>query len=141
MTKDVFAKQSPRRWYPEAEQQLYALFMARRKRKLEVSTLWVTVMYRKLLRDIYPGNPKAVAFTRPTDGRSGGPTATTCRSDTGATSRTNLSRSVCRRSSDSSEGFASSCRSQRVARGTWFQSRKLGCGQSSHEIRSMAGFS
>ena len=62
VTKDLFAKQSPRRWFPEAEQQLYDLFMARRKRKLNVSTLWVTVTYRKLLRDIYPDNPKAVAF-------------------------------------------------------------------------------
>ena len=141
VTKELFAKQSPRRWFPEAEQQLYDLFMARRKRKLNVSTLWVTVTYRKLLRDIYPDNPKAVAFHPPTDGCSRGPTATTCRSDAGATSRTNLSRSVCRRSGDSSKGFTSSCRSQRVARGTWFQTRKLGCGQSSHEIRSMGGFS
>ena len=62
MTKDLFAKKSPRRWFPEAEQQLYELFMARRKRKLKVSTLWVTVTYRKLLRDMYPDNPKAVAF-------------------------------------------------------------------------------
>ena len=36
--------------------------MARRKRKLKVSTLWVTVSYRKLLRDMYSDNPKAVAF-------------------------------------------------------------------------------
>ena len=62
MTKDLFAKQSPRRWLPEAEQQLYELFVARRKRKLKVSTLWVTVTYRKLLRDMYPHNPKEVAF-------------------------------------------------------------------------------
>ena len=62
VTKDLFAKQSPRRWFPEAEQQLYELFMARRKRKLNVSMLCVTVTYRKLLRDIYPDNPKAVAF-------------------------------------------------------------------------------
>ena len=62
VTKDLFAKQSPRRWFPEAEQQLYKLFMARRKRKPNVSTLWVTVSYRKLLRDMYPDNPKAVAF-------------------------------------------------------------------------------
>ena len=60
--KDLFAKQSPRRWFPEAEQQLYELFMARRKRKLKVSTLWVTVTYRTLLRDMYPDNPKEVAF-------------------------------------------------------------------------------
>ena len=62
VTKDLFAKQSPRRWFPEAEQQLYELFMARRKRKLNVSTLWVTVTYRKLLRDMYPDNQKEVAF-------------------------------------------------------------------------------
>ena len=62
MRKDLFAKQSPRRGFPEAEQQLYELFMARRKRKLKVSTLWVTVTYRTLLRDMYPDNPKAVAF-------------------------------------------------------------------------------
>ena len=62
VTKELFAKQSPRQWFPEAEQQLYDLFMARRKRKLKVSTLWVTVTYRKLLRDIYPDNPKAGAF-------------------------------------------------------------------------------
>ena len=36
--------------------------MARQKRKLNVSTLWVTVTYRKLLRDMYPENPKVVAF-------------------------------------------------------------------------------
>ena len=62
VTKDLFAKQSPRRWFPEAEQQLYDLFMARRKRKLNISTLWITVTYRKLLGDIYSDNPKAVAF-------------------------------------------------------------------------------
>ena len=62
VAKDLFAKQSTRRWFPEAEQQLYELFMARRKRKLKVSMLWVTVTYRTLLRDIYPDNPKAVAF-------------------------------------------------------------------------------
>ena len=62
VTKELFAKQSPRRWFPEAEQQLYDLFMARRKKKLKVSTLWVTVTYRKRLRDIYPDNPKAGAF-------------------------------------------------------------------------------
>ena len=62
VTKDLFAKQLPRRWFPEAEQQLYELFLARRKRKLNVSTLWVTVTYRKLLRDMYPHNPKEVAF-------------------------------------------------------------------------------
>ena len=62
VTKDLFAKQSPRRWFPKAEQQLYELFMARRKRKPNISTLWVTVTYRKLLRDMYPDNPKAVAF-------------------------------------------------------------------------------
>ena len=61
-TKDLFAKSSPRRWFSEAEQQLYELFMARQKRKLNVSTLWVTVTYRKLLRDMYSDNPKVVAF-------------------------------------------------------------------------------
>ena len=63
VTKDLFAKQSPRRWFPEVEQQLYDLYMARRKRKLKGFALWVTVTYRKLLRDIYPDNPKAVAFS------------------------------------------------------------------------------
>ena len=65
VTKDLFAKQAPRRWFPEAEQQLYELFMARRKRKLKVSTLWVTVTYRKLLRDMYPDNPNNAVTCRP----------------------------------------------------------------------------
>ena len=46
--KTLLATQEPKRWFPEAESKLYELFLARRK-KLMVSTLWLTVTYRKLL--------------------------------------------------------------------------------------------
>ena len=62
VTKGLFAQQQPRRWFPEAERELYKVLMARRKRKLKMSTLGVMVTYRKLLRDMYPDNPLAVGF-------------------------------------------------------------------------------
>lgn len=56
----LFAEQYPR--CTEAEQELYKLYNARRKRELNVSTLWVTVRYRKLPRDMYLDNARSVAF-------------------------------------------------------------------------------
>lgn len=58
----LFAKQQPRRWFPQAEQNIYNLLMARRKRKLKGSTLWIMVLYRRLLQEIYPDDSKAAAF-------------------------------------------------------------------------------
>ena len=38
------------------------MFLERRKRKLKVSTLWLTVKFRKLVQDMYPGDQQAAAF-------------------------------------------------------------------------------
>ena len=62
MTKTLLATQQPKRWFPEAESKLYELFLARRKKKLKVSTLWLTVTYRKLLQEMYPTDNWAAAF-------------------------------------------------------------------------------
>jgi len=32
------------------------MFLERRKRKLKVSTLWLTVEFRKLVQEMYPGD-------------------------------------------------------------------------------------
>ncbi|CAB1117836.1 unnamed protein product [Ectocarpus sp. CCAP 1310/34] len=60
--KRVLAKQQPKRWFPEAEKRLYKMFVERRKRKLKVSTLCLTITFRKLLREMYPGDQRAAAF-------------------------------------------------------------------------------
>ena len=62
MTKTLLASQQPKRWFPEAENKLYKLFLARRKKKLKVSTLWLMVTYRKLLQEMYPTDNRAAAF-------------------------------------------------------------------------------
>ncbi|CAB1116905.1 unnamed protein product [Ectocarpus sp. CCAP 1310/34] len=49
--KSLLAKQQPKRWFPEAE-----------KRKLKVSTLWLTITVRKLVREMYPGDQRAATF-------------------------------------------------------------------------------
>ena len=54
--------QQPKRWFPEAESKLYELFLTRHKKKLKVSTLWLTVTYRKLLQEMYPTDNRAAAF-------------------------------------------------------------------------------
>ena len=60
--KELLATGHPKRWFPEAGRELYKLFMARRKRRLKVSTLWLTVTYRKLLQKMYPDDARAAAF-------------------------------------------------------------------------------
>ncbi|CAB1103214.1 unnamed protein product [Ectocarpus sp. CCAP 1310/34] len=60
--KSLLAKQQPKRWFPEAEKGLCKMFVERRKRKLKVSTLWLTITFRKLVREIYPGDQRAAAF-------------------------------------------------------------------------------
>ncbi|CAB1107192.1 unnamed protein product [Ectocarpus sp. CCAP 1310/34] len=60
--KSLLAKQQRKRWFPEAEKRLYKMFAERRKRKLKVSTLWLTIMFRKLVREMYPGDQRAAAF-------------------------------------------------------------------------------
>ncbi|CAB1106446.1 unnamed protein product [Ectocarpus sp. CCAP 1310/34] len=60
--KSLLAKQQPKRWFPEAEKRLYKMFVERRKRKLKVSTLWLMIAFRKLGREMYPGDQRAAAF-------------------------------------------------------------------------------
>lgn len=60
--KSLLAKQQPKRWFPEAEKRLYKGFVDRRKRKLKVSTLWLTITFRKLVREMYPGDQRAASF-------------------------------------------------------------------------------
>ncbi|CAB1107559.1 unnamed protein product [Ectocarpus sp. CCAP 1310/34] len=60
--ESLLAKQQPKRWFPEAEKRLYKMFVERRKRKLKVSTLWLTITFRKLVRETYPGDQRAAAF-------------------------------------------------------------------------------
>lgn len=60
--KSLLAKQQPKRWFPEAEKRLYKGFVERRKRKLKVSTLWLTITFRKLVREMYPGDQRAASF-------------------------------------------------------------------------------
>lgn len=62
VTATLLAGQQPKRWFPEAESKLYDLFLARRKKKLKVSTLWLTVRYRKLLKEMYPTDNRATEF-------------------------------------------------------------------------------
>ena len=61
-TKTLLATQQPKRWFPEAESKLYELFLACRKKKLKVSTLWLTATFRKLLQEMYPTDYRAAAF-------------------------------------------------------------------------------
>ncbi|CAB1108959.1 unnamed protein product [Ectocarpus sp. CCAP 1310/34] len=60
--KSLLAKQQPKRWFPEAEKRLYKGFVERRKRKLKVSTLWLTITFRKLVREMNPGDQRAASF-------------------------------------------------------------------------------
>ncbi|CAB1117664.1 unnamed protein product [Ectocarpus sp. CCAP 1310/34] len=60
--KSLLAKQQPKRWFPEAEKRLYKMFVERRKRKSKVSTLWLTITFRRLVREMYPGDQRAAAF-------------------------------------------------------------------------------
>ncbi|CAB1096180.1 unnamed protein product [Ectocarpus sp. CCAP 1310/34] len=46
----------------DAEKRLYKGFVERRKRKLKVSTLWLTITFRKLVREMYPGDQRAASF-------------------------------------------------------------------------------
>ncbi|CAB1106727.1 unnamed protein product [Ectocarpus sp. CCAP 1310/34] len=57
------AKQQPKRWFPEEEKKLYNMFLARRRRKLKVSTLWLTVTFRKLVQENHPEDQRAAAFS------------------------------------------------------------------------------
>ena len=63
VTKTLLATQQPKRWFPEAESKLYEIFLARCKKKLKASTLWLTVTYRKLLREMYPTDNRAAAVS------------------------------------------------------------------------------
>ncbi|CAM9872033.1 unnamed protein product [Ectocarpus sp. 6 AP-2014] len=51
-----------RLWFPDAEKKLYKMLLARRKRKLRVSTRWITVTFKKLIMERYPQDPRAKAF-------------------------------------------------------------------------------
>ncbi|CAB1107407.1 unnamed protein product [Ectocarpus sp. CCAP 1310/34] len=51
-----------RLWFPDAEKKLYKMSLARRKRKLRVSTRWITVTFKKLIMERYPQDPRAKAF-------------------------------------------------------------------------------
>lgn len=62
VTSRLLAGEQPKKWYPEAEAKLYDLFVDRRKKKLKVSTLWLTVRYRKLLKELYPTDDRATRF-------------------------------------------------------------------------------
>eukprot|EP00903_Cladosiphon_okamuranus_P011389 g10732.t1 len=62
VTMTLLAKEQPRRWFPAVEKELYRLFLDRRKRKLKVSTLWLTVTFRKLLEEKHPADNRAAAF-------------------------------------------------------------------------------
>ncbi|CAB1114535.1 unnamed protein product [Ectocarpus sp. CCAP 1310/34] len=53
----------PKRWFPEEEKKLYNMFLARRRRKLKVSTLWLTVTFRKLVQENHPEDQRAAAFS------------------------------------------------------------------------------
>ncbi|CAB1114840.1 unnamed protein product [Ectocarpus sp. CCAP 1310/34] len=61
--KTLLAKQKPKRWFPEEEKKLYNMFLARRRRKLKVSTLWLTVTFRKLVQENHPEDQRAAAFS------------------------------------------------------------------------------
>lgn len=43
-----------RLWFPDTEKELYKMLLARRKRKLRVSTRWITITFKKLIMDKYP---------------------------------------------------------------------------------------
>ncbi|CAB1106733.1 unnamed protein product [Ectocarpus sp. CCAP 1310/34] len=55
--KSLLAKQQP-----EAEKRLYKGFVERRKSNLKVSTLWLTITFRKLVQEMYPGDQRAAYF-------------------------------------------------------------------------------
>ncbi|CBJ33249.1 C2H2 zinc finger protein [Ectocarpus siliculosus] len=61
--KTLLAKQQPKRWFPEEEKKLHNMFLARRRRKLKVSTLWLTVTFRKLVQENHPEDQRAAAFS------------------------------------------------------------------------------
>eukprot|EP00903_Cladosiphon_okamuranus_P012014 g11281.t1 len=52
----------PQRWFPEAEKEMYKMYTARRKKKVRVSTRWLTVTFKKLLAEKYPGDTRAKSF-------------------------------------------------------------------------------
>ncbi|CAM9910425.1 unnamed protein product [Pylaiella littoralis] len=52
----------PKRWFPEAEKALYKMYRERRKKKVRVSTRWLTVTFKKLLAEKYPDDPRAKTF-------------------------------------------------------------------------------
>ncbi|CAB1103677.1 unnamed protein product [Ectocarpus sp. CCAP 1310/34] len=59
--KSLLAKQQPQRSFPGAEKRLYKGFVERRKRKLKLPTLWLTITFRKLVREMYPGDQRAAS--------------------------------------------------------------------------------
>lgn len=52
----------PQRWFPEAEKEMYKMYTARRKKKVRVSTRWLTVTFKKLLVEKYPNDTRAKSF-------------------------------------------------------------------------------
>ncbi|CAB1110332.1 unnamed protein product [Ectocarpus sp. CCAP 1310/34] len=111
--KTLLAKQQPKRWFPEEEKKLYNMFLARRRRKLKVSTLWLTVTFRKLVQENHPEDQNGRGGSaRPSGGHENGQRGISCPNGAGATSRTSLLKSAYQRSSASTGGFASSCKSR-----------------------------
>ena len=59
---DLSRKPRANRWFPDAERKLYSLFQARRKNKQKVSTRWISVTFKKILREDHADDRRSLAF-------------------------------------------------------------------------------
>lgn len=59
VTARLLGKAWRQQWFPDVDKRLYALLVQRRKRGLRLSTLWIGVTCRRLLKGIHPDDPRA----------------------------------------------------------------------------------
>lgn len=62
VTSGLLRKSAKRSWFPKAEQALYGLYMAKRRKGLKVSTLWLCTMMAQEVKKHYPDDPRRLIF-------------------------------------------------------------------------------
>ncbi|CAN0437181.1 unnamed protein product, partial [Pylaiella littoralis] len=94
VTSGLLGKSAKRSWFPKAEQALYGLYMAKRRKGLKVSTLWLCTMMAQEVKKHYPDDPRRLIFKPSWRWAGSGQTSAASLSGDGATPRTRASSSA-----------------------------------------------
>lgn len=63
MRKNLMATSKPGAWFPKAKRVLYSMFLARRKRSLKVSTLGLSTIMSKPIKEHHRNDKRVAKFT------------------------------------------------------------------------------